>query len=76
MDINFNENKQHTLAATASISGTGLHTGIMVEMILHPAPINTGYFFKRSDIAGSEPIKQTVTTLQILAVVQLSKREL
>ncbi len=57
MDINFNENKQHTLAASATISGTGLHTGILVEMILHPAPINTGYFFKRSDIADSEPIK-------------------
>ena len=57
MDINFNENKQHTLASVASISGTGLHTGVMVEMQLHPAAINTGFYFKRSDIEGSEPIK-------------------
>jgi UDP-3-O-[3-hydroxymyristoyl] N-acetylglucosamine deacetylase / 3-hydroxyacyl-[acyl-carrier-protein] dehydratase len=57
MDITFNENKQHTLAAPATISGTGLHTGVLADMILHPAPINTGFYFKRSDIAGSEPIK-------------------
>jgi UDP-3-O-[3-hydroxymyristoyl] N-acetylglucosamine deacetylase / 3-hydroxyacyl-[acyl-carrier-protein] dehydratase len=57
MDITFNENKQHTLAAPATISGTGLHTGVLADMILHPAPINTGFYFKRSDIVGSEPIK-------------------
>ena len=57
MDINFNENKQHTLAAPATISGTGLHTGVLADMILHPAPINSGFYFKRSDIIGSAPIK-------------------
>jgi UDP-3-O-[3-hydroxymyristoyl] N-acetylglucosamine deacetylase / 3-hydroxyacyl-[acyl-carrier-protein] dehydratase len=57
MDINFNENKQHTLTSAATISGTGLHTGVMADMTLHPAAINTGFYFKRSDIEGSLPIK-------------------
>jgi UDP-3-O-acyl-N-acetylglucosamine deacetylase len=37
MDINFNPDKQHTISNAASISGTGLHTGILVDMILKPA---------------------------------------
>ncbi len=57
MDINFNENKQHTLKTSATISGTGLHTGVLADMTLHPAAINTGFYFKRSDLVGSFPIK-------------------
>ncbi|MCY7291593.1 MAG: UDP-3-O-acyl-N-acetylglucosamine deacetylase, partial [Ferruginibacter sp.] len=58
MDKHFNENKQHTLAAIAQISGNGLHTGIMADMILHPSPANFGIQFKRSDLDPSiAPIK-------------------
>ena len=57
MDINFNENKQHTLAAPATISGTGLHTGVVSDMTLNPAAPNFGFQFKRTDLTGTLPIK-------------------
>lgn len=57
MDINFDENKQHTLAAVATISGTGLHTGVMADLQLNPAPPNFGFQFKRTDLEGTPAIK-------------------
>lgn len=57
MDIYFNENKQHTLATAANISGTGLHTGVLATMVLQPAAPNTGIFFRRTDLADTAPIK-------------------
>ena len=57
MDINFNENKQHTLATAAKVSGSGLHTGVLADMILNPAPINFGYQFQRTDLEGTAAIK-------------------
>ena len=35
MDNNFNPDKQHTLSKAAIISGTGLHTGVLVDMKLN-----------------------------------------
>jgi UDP-3-O-[3-hydroxymyristoyl] N-acetylglucosamine deacetylase/3-hydroxyacyl-[acyl-carrier-protein] dehydratase len=57
MDKSFNPDKQHTLANPISISGTGLHTGINVDMTLKPANPGYGYQFQRIDIEGSMPIK-------------------
>lgn len=57
MEVNFNPDKQHTLAKTVSISGTGLHTGVMVDMKLVPANPGFGIQFQRTDIAGSHLIK-------------------
>lgn len=57
MDKSFNPDKQHTLANTISISGTGLHTGISVDMTLKPANPGYGYQFQRIDIVDSMPIK-------------------
>lgn len=57
MDITFNENKQHTLASAVTISGTGLHTGVLANMTLTPAAVNFGFYFKRTDLEGSAPIK-------------------
>ena len=57
MDIHFNENRQHTLAASAKISGTGLHTGVLADMTLNPASVNSGIQFKRTDLPSSLPIK-------------------
>ncbi len=57
MDKNFNADKQHTLVAPISISGTGLHTGINVDMILKPANPGFGYQFQRTDLPGSPIIK-------------------
>lgn len=53
----FNPDKQHTLSTAASIIGTGLHTGSMVEMVLKPAAINTGIQFQRVDLPGEPVIK-------------------
>ncbi len=57
MDKNFNPDKQHTLAANVSISGTGLHTGINVDMTLKPANPGFGFQFQRVDLPGSPIIK-------------------
>lgn len=57
MDKNFNPDKQHTLVAPISISGTGLHTGINVDMVLKPANPGFGYQFQRVDLPGAPIIK-------------------
>ena len=57
MTKNFNPDKQHTLAGEITISGTGLHTGILADMILKPANPGFGYQFQRSDLPGNPIIK-------------------
>ena len=57
MDKNFNPDKQHTLVKAVSISGTGLHTGINVDMTLKPADPGFGYQFQRLDLPGMPLIK-------------------
>ncbi len=57
MDVNFNADKQHTLKSAVSISGTGLHTGINVDMTLKPANPGFGFQFQRTDLFGMPIIK-------------------
>ena len=57
MGGSFNPDKQHTLNEAVSISGTGLHTGIKVDMTLRPANPGFGFQFQRIDIAGMPIIK-------------------
>ncbi|MEI8073214.1 MAG: bifunctional UDP-3-O-[3-hydroxymyristoyl] N-acetylglucosamine deacetylase/3-hydroxyacyl-ACP dehydratase [Bacteroidota bacterium] len=57
MDSNFNPDKQHTLNSTISISGTGLHTGVMVDMNLRPANPGFGIQFQRIDMPNQPIIK-------------------
>ena len=57
MNANFNPDKQHTLANTVNISGTGLHTGINVDMTLKPANPGFGFQFQRVDLPGMPIIK-------------------
>ena len=57
MDLKFNPDKQHTLQQQANISGTGLHTGIMVDMVLKPANPGFGFQFQRVDLPGQPIIK-------------------
>ena len=57
MDNGFNPDKQHTLANTVSISGTGLHTGLVVDMKLKPAAPGFGIQFQRIDLPGQPVIK-------------------
>ncbi|MDR1529690.1 MAG: UDP-3-O-acyl-N-acetylglucosamine deacetylase [Burkholderiales bacterium] len=48
--------KQRTLENTITTKGSGLHTGARVELTLHPAPIDTGIVFRRSDLPGSPSV--------------------
>ena len=57
MSSKFNPDKQHTLQTSISISGTGLHTGILVDMVLNPANAGFGIQFKRVDLPGEPVIK-------------------
>ena len=47
-----NLTNQHTIAAPASVSGVGLHTGVRVNLRLCPAPANAGILFRRTDLEG------------------------
>jgi UDP-3-O-[3-hydroxymyristoyl] N-acetylglucosamine deacetylase/3-hydroxyacyl-[acyl-carrier-protein] dehydratase len=51
---------QHTIAAETSITGVGIHSGQIVEMLLKPAEPNTGIVFQRVDIAGNPTVKADV----------------
>lgn len=53
----FNPDKQHTLKNEVSISGTGLHTGVLADLTLKPANPGFGYQFKRIDLPGEPVIK-------------------
>src|ERR1051326_7601226 len=57
MDLNFNPDKQHTLASTQTISGTGIHTGELVDMTLKPADTDFGIRFQRIDLPNKPVIK-------------------
>ncbi|WP_034893045.1 bifunctional UDP-3-O-[3-hydroxymyristoyl] N-acetylglucosamine deacetylase/3-hydroxyacyl-ACP dehydratase [Gillisia sp. Hel_I_29] len=47
--------KQHTIKNEVTLKGVGLHTGKEVKMTFKPAPVNTGYVFKRVDL-DDQPI--------------------
>ena len=57
MENNFNPDKQHTIATAVKISGTGLHTGILVDMVIKPANPGYGVQFQRVDLPGQPVIK-------------------
>ena len=57
MDNTFNPDKQHTLGNNISISGTGLHTGVLVDMTLKPAKPGFGIQFQRIDLPNQPVIK-------------------
>src|SRR4030095_4148720 len=46
--------KQTTLAAAVETHGIGLHTAVPVHIRLVPAPPDTGYVFRRTDLGGFE----------------------
>lgn len=46
--------KQKTLKNSFNVTGTGLHTGVPVNMEVRPAPENTGYVFVRTDLDDFE----------------------
>jgi UDP-3-O-[3-hydroxymyristoyl] N-acetylglucosamine deacetylase/3-hydroxyacyl-[acyl-carrier-protein] dehydratase len=53
----FNPDKQHTLKSAVSISGTGLHTGVMAELTFKPANPGFGLQIQRIDLTDKPIIK-------------------
>ena len=51
--------KQNTLAASFSLQGKGLHTGLDIQVTFNPAPENHGYKIKRVDLP-EQPIIDAV----------------
>jgi len=49
-EMNARMHRQSTLNEAIDFKGIGLHTGCPVEMIIRPAPPNTGIVFRRSDL--------------------------
>ncbi len=48
---------QRTLKSTVHATGVGLHSGERVDLVLRPAPPDTGIVFRRSDLPESEDLK-------------------
>lgn len=49
--------KQKTLANECALSGVGLHTGREANVVLKPAPVNTGFVFIRTDLEGTPHVE-------------------
>lgn len=47
--------KQRTLQNSFTLNGTGLHTGLDIEVTFMPAPVDHGYKIKRTDL-DNEPV--------------------
>jgi UDP-3-O-[3-hydroxymyristoyl] N-acetylglucosamine deacetylase / 3-hydroxyacyl-[acyl-carrier-protein] dehydratase len=60
--------KQHTIKAPVTVSGIGLHTGVVSNMTFNPAPANHGYKFQRIDLPGKPIVNADVDN-----VVDLSR---
>lgn len=56
--------KQRTLATSASLTGTALHTGEKVTLTLHPAPAGHGFKFKRTDLPDQPIIEAKVANVK------------
>ena len=48
---------QRTLAKAVEVTGIGIHSGRKAKLKMYPAPANTGFVFKRTDIADAQEIK-------------------
>tara|TARA_B100001287_G_scaffold276845_1_gene290009 strand:+ start:6601 stop:8004 length:1404 start_codon:yes stop_codon:yes gene_type:complete len=52
--------KQRTLKGIVKLKGIGLHTGVVANVEIRPAPANHGYKFQRIDLDGQPLIKADV----------------
>lgn len=58
------QNVQYTLAGSATLEGTSLHTGSKVTLTLKPAPEGHGYKFRRIDLPDQPFISADVSKVQ------------
>jgi len=63
--------KQTTLAAPIETKGIGLHTAVPVRLSLHPAPPDTGYVFRRTDLGGFEIPANVESVAQCITPVRM-----
>ncbi|MEP6698486.1 MAG: bifunctional UDP-3-O-[3-hydroxymyristoyl] N-acetylglucosamine deacetylase/3-hydroxyacyl-ACP dehydratase [Verrucomicrobiota bacterium] len=57
---------QQTLARSASVSGTSLHTGEKVTLKLQAAPVDSGIKFKRKDLPDEPTIDARIENLKTI----------
>ena len=57
---------QQTLAKSASLKGTSLHTGEEVSVTLKPAPIDHGIKFKRTDLSDEPTIEARIENVGLV----------
>ena len=55
---------QHTVAKSAALDGTSLHTGEKVTLRLQPAPVDHGIKFKRTDLQDEPTIDAKIENLK------------
>lgn len=48
--------RQHTIASAVSLDGIGLHTGDPCRLTFLPAPVDSGYRFRRTDLPGKPEV--------------------
>src|SRR5205807_1768831 len=56
--------QQHTLAKSASVGGSSLHTGEKVTLTLHPAPPGHGRKFRRKDLPDEPVIEARIDNVK------------
>lgn len=56
---------QQTLNRAANFSGIGLHSGNRVNMTILPAPANSGFIFRRTDLDGKPEVEARVENVSI-----------
>ena len=52
--------KQHTIKKSVTVSGVGLHTGVVSELTFVPAKADTGFVFQRTDLEGQPTVEADV----------------
>lgn len=60
--------RQHTIKEPVTVSGVGLHTGVVANMTFNPAPPDHGIKFQRTDLEG-----QPIVDADVDYVVDLSR---
>jgi len=57
-------NARRSIRKTASVRGTGLHTGAAAEATFLPAPAGQGIVFRRTDLPGRPEVRALLTEVQ------------
>src|SRR5437899_5649015 len=57
-------NPRRSIRKTASVRGTGLHTGAAAEATCRPAPAGQGVVCRRTDLPGRPEVRARLTEVQ------------